>query len=164
MGQRPNEPGLCSRADLGTSHGLLFLDPFLWALPSLPPPASRQTLPSVVSWAHGVLQAAQQGMPSTLLHSSPWTISQKISFILWHEFPPSLLQEPKALFMPRSIHSLEVSLGDWKCCCSSISPRTRTKGKGRQDRYSDLASLTSLNHHDNPGGRSSYPRRCSWGN
>ena len=69
-----------------------------------------------VSALFWVLQAAQQGMPSSLLCSSAWIISQKISFILWLLFPPSLLQEPKTLCMPGSIHSLEVSLGDWKRC------------------------------------------------
>ena len=109
MGQRPNEHRLSPRAYLRTSHQL--------SVPGPPPPvpplsASSSFLTvfaSVISGARWVLQAAQQGVPSSLLCSSAWIISQKISFILWLLFPPSLLQEPKTLCMPGSIHSLEVS-------------------------------------------------------
>lgn len=115
-----------------------------WTSSSVPPPLcllwlSDSLFASVISGAHWVLQAAQQSSSSLPCFSAS-NHFKKTSFILWFLIPPRLLQEPKTSCMPGSIHSVEVSLSDWKWCRWTAMRRTQTC-KGKEGRTGSLWTL-----------------------
>ena len=158
MGQRPNEHRLSPKAYLRTSH--LLSVPGL--APRVPPlSASSSFLPgftTVISGACWVLQAAQQGVPSSLLCSSAWIISQKISFILW-------LSSLQASYRSQRLCSCLVAFIAWRYCLviendagdnhpENAHVRERKGGLGLSEHS---IFFISVNHRSSPEGRSCYP-------